>query len=222
MSIKSVGLIPIKLNNQRLPGKNTMKLGNKPLCAYLFDTLKAVKSLDEVYVFCSDEAFQEYVPEHIHFLKRPVDLDSPTTKSKDLLNWFLSRVPADIYALLHVTQPFVSAQSIDVCVNKVKSGLHDSSFVVKEIREFAWFHEQPLNYCFDNVVPTQNLDPLYIECEVFVFARQVFEQHQRRIGFTPYLHTVNWIEGVSIDTPEDFALAQATLSMLGSQRKMEA
>ena len=34
---KIVSFIPIKLNNQRLPGKNLMDLEGKPLCNYLFD-----------------------------------------------------------------------------------------------------------------------------------------------------------------------------------------
>jgi len=44
--MKIVAFIPIKLNNQRLPGKNLMLLGDRPLCNYLFDTLVQVN--DEV------------------------------------------------------------------------------------------------------------------------------------------------------------------------------
>lgn len=36
---KIVSFIPIKLNNQRLPGKNLMNLDGKPLCNYIFDTI---------------------------------------------------------------------------------------------------------------------------------------------------------------------------------------
>ena len=36
--MKVASFIPIKLNNQRLPGKNTLPLGKKPMCEYIFMT----------------------------------------------------------------------------------------------------------------------------------------------------------------------------------------
>ena len=47
--------IPIKLNNQRLPGKNIMDLAGRPVCDYLFQTVSQLKEIDERYVYCSDE-----------------------------------------------------------------------------------------------------------------------------------------------------------------------
>ena len=38
--MKTVGFIPVKLNNVRLPGKNTRELGGRALCSYLFDTVR--------------------------------------------------------------------------------------------------------------------------------------------------------------------------------------
>ena len=82
---KTVGMIPIKLTNQRLPGKNTKMLGDKPLCRYLFETLKDVTSLDEIYVFCSDDALRPFVPDYITFLKRPAELDAPLVKGLQII-----------------------------------------------------------------------------------------------------------------------------------------
>ena len=65
---KVAALIPIKLHNQRLPGKNTMLLGNKALCEYLFETVKHVEEIYDIYVFCSDERIKQYIPREIRFL----------------------------------------------------------------------------------------------------------------------------------------------------------
>ena len=59
--MKIVSFIPIKLNNQRLPGKNTMILNGRPTCDYIFDTISKVDSIDEKYVYCSDEAIKPYI-----------------------------------------------------------------------------------------------------------------------------------------------------------------
>lgn len=42
--MKVVSFIPIKLNNQRLPGKNLLDLAGRPVCDYLFNTVAEVGS----------------------------------------------------------------------------------------------------------------------------------------------------------------------------------
>ena len=53
--MKVVSFIPIKLNNQRLPGKNLLDLAGRPVCDYLFNTVAGIDEIDEKYVYCSDE-----------------------------------------------------------------------------------------------------------------------------------------------------------------------
>ena len=214
MQKRVVGLIPIKLNNQRLPGKNIMDLCGKPLCSYLFDTLKEVKNLDDVYVLCSDEEICKYIPEHIKFIKRPKELDLDSVKSKQILDWFVSQVDADIYALMHCTQPFIKADTIDVSIRKVKEEEFDSAFGARPIKEFAWFKGAPINYSFTNVVRTQELEPIYVEGELFIFEKNVLTTLGRRIGEKPYIHPLTWKESICIDELEDFQMAQMAVQMI--------
>ena len=52
--MKTVAIVPMKLNNRRLPQKNTKCFTNgKPLCHYILSTLLKVKGIDEVYVSVS-------------------------------------------------------------------------------------------------------------------------------------------------------------------------
>ena len=53
MPEKIVSFIPIKLNNQRLPGKNLLPLHGKPACAYLFRRHFPGTGIDEKYVFAT-------------------------------------------------------------------------------------------------------------------------------------------------------------------------
>jgi len=53
--MKTVAIVPMKLNNRRLPQKNTKAFTNgKPLCHYILSTLLTVDGIDEVYVYCSN------------------------------------------------------------------------------------------------------------------------------------------------------------------------
>lgn len=213
MSKKAVGLIPIKFNNQRLPGKNTKDLMGHPLCSYVFNTVKEVKNLNDVYVICSDEKICEYLPKELKFLKRPTFLDGSEIKSKQILDWFIGEVDADVYSLMHCTQPFIKKESIEIAVEKVLNEDYDSAFCAREIKEFAWYDGKTVNYDLKNVVKTQDLKPIYIEGEVFVFEKGVLTKKGRRIGEHPYIHPIGWKEGICIDEMEDFRMAQAVLSL---------
>ena len=59
--MKIVVVVPIKLNNERLPGKNVKLLGGKPLIQYILSSLNESEKLDEIYVYCSDNKIKEYL-----------------------------------------------------------------------------------------------------------------------------------------------------------------
>lgn len=208
--MKVVSLIPIKLNNQRLPGKNLMDLNGRPLCDYIFQTVSGIDEIDEKYVYCSDEVIKKYIPKPLQFLKRDTCLDTFETKGTDILSHFLKDIQADIYVLTHVTQPFTKADSIRLALSKVISGQYDSAFSAVEIQDYCWYQGKPLNYNLDNLITTQNLEPVYMETGAFfIFKREVFEQTGRRIGKNPYMFLVDQFEKIDIDTAEDFQLAEA-------------
>ena len=212
---KVVAFIPIKLNNQRLPGKNTMLLGDRPLCKYIFNTVGNIHSIQEKYVYCSDEKICEFMPEEISFLKRDKYLDGYEVKGLEIIEQFIRDVDAEIYVLTHVTQPFTKKTSIEFALQKVLSGEYDSAFSVVELKDYCWYEGKPLNYDMGDIVTTQNLEPVYMETGAFfIFRKEVFTKYGRRIGNKPYMYIVDQFEMIDIDTKEDFTLAEAVASYI--------
>lgn len=202
--------IPIKLNNQRLPGKNLMNLNGRPLCDYMFQTVLKLENVEEKYVYCSDEAIIPYMPQGLTFLKRPRWLDGFEIKGLDIIEQFVNTVDADVYVLTHVTQPFVKKESFDKALNSVICGMHDSAFSAIELQDYIWYNGEPLNYDPSNIVRTQDLTPTYVETGAFfIFKKEVFTKYHRRIGFNPHIEIVDQFESIDIDTREDFELAEA-------------
>ena len=110
---KTVAFVPVKLNNERLPGKNTKAFdGGEPLITYILNTLKTVNNIDAIYVYCSDEEVVKYLPDGVGFLKRSHELDRNTTLILEVLEAFANDVEADTYVLAHATAPFISRQTI--------------------------------------------------------------------------------------------------------------
>ncbi|MDR0425161.1 MAG: acylneuraminate cytidylyltransferase family protein [Clostridiales Family XIII bacterium] len=209
--------IPIKLNNQRLPGKNLMDLNGRPLCSYIFETAAQLDLVDEKYVYCSDEKIAGYIPHGLHLLKRDPWLDGSSIKGTDIIKHFLRDIFADVYVLTHATQPFTRAASIETALDKVHTEGYDSAFSAVKLQDYCWYQGEPLNYSLDNLIVTQDLEPVYMETGAFfIFRREVFENTGRRIGSRPYMHIVDQFEQIDIDTAEDFALAQAVAAYLAS------
>lgn len=212
--MKIVSFIPIKLNNQRFPGKNTKILAGRPTCDYIFETISNVKEIDEKYVYCSDESIIPYISPYekkgLRFLKRDTYLDGFQVKGLEIIEHFVKDVDADIYVLTHVTQPFTKSESIQLALEKVMSGEYDSAFSAVELQDYMWKDGKPFNYDMKNIVRTQDLDPIYMETGAFfIFRKEVFTELGQRIGNKPYLHVIDQFEAVDIDTAEDFEFAKA-------------
>lgn len=207
--MKVVAVVPMKLNNQRLPNKNTKLFTNgKPLCSYILNTLEKVNNIDDIYVFCSDEIIKKYLTNNVKYLKRSSDLDTDTSTMNDILNDFTKKVEADVYVLAHATAPFVKQISFEKCINAVKSGKYDSAFSVKKVQEFLWKDGKPINYKLDNIPRTQDLPIIYKEtCGFYIFKKEVLLNYNRRIGLNPYIYEVDEIEATDIDNAFDFEIA---------------
>ena len=208
--MRTVAIMPIKLKNERLPGKNTMMLDGKPLLQHQLLATMQTGLADELYVYCSDEAVCPYLPKGVRFLKRPAELDLPTSNFSQIFASFSSEVPADIYVYVHATAPFVTPKTIAECIEAVQSGGYDSAFCAVKIQDFLWKDGEPLNFDAANVPRSQDLEHIYRETSgVYVFTKAVFETWHRRIGRKPYVREVSFKEAVDINQPEDFRLAEA-------------
>lgn len=211
--MKIVSIVPIKLNNERLPGKNTKMLGEQPLIRYILTTLLNCDSLTERYVFCSEEKVQDYLPDGVKFIKRPAVLDEPTSNFSQIFAAFKKEIEADIYVYAHATAPYISAESLQKCIDNVVSGEYDSAFTATRIQDFLWQDGEPLNFDAENLPRSQDLKPIYRESSgIYVFRNDVFEQYHRRIGRKPYIREIGYKEAIDINTIEDFELAENFLN----------
>lgn len=205
---KVVAFVPIKLNSQRLPNKNILQIAGHPLCWHIVNNLLNVKGIDETYVYCSDEAVKNYIPENAVFLKRDAILDEDIVKGFEIYEAFINQVDADIYILAHTTSPFIKNETISNALNNMLNEGYDSAFSAHRIQTFAWYKGIPINYDINDVPRTQDMEPIYVETSAFfMFEKGIFTKHNRRIGFNPYIQEVDSVESVDIDTKEDYDFA---------------
>ena len=208
---KVVAFVPVKLNNERLPGKNTKSFDNgEPLICYILNTLMQIKSIDEIYVYCSSQEIKKYLPEGVSYLPRSRELDSNSTLILEVLQAFAKEIKADTYVLAHATAPFLSRNSIEEGLQQVMEGSYDSALSVIKCNEFLWRDNQPINYDKSIIPRTQDLKEIYIETTgLYIYGRDLILKKNRRTGETPYLVQVSRIEAIDINEPIDFQIANA-------------
>lgn len=209
--MKIVALIPIKLESKRLPGKNTKTFyDGTPLMSLIQKACLDAGNIDDVYIYCSDDAVQPYVLPGVHYLKRPKYLDGDSINANDFIREFMHSVDADIYVNAHTTSPFARPSTIAELVEKVASGEYDSAFCAESLRTFMWQDGKPINFDPDHFPRTQDLPLIYGETSIaYVFTKDSFVKHNRRLGSKPYIKEVGRIEAMDIDYPEDFEIANA-------------
>lgn len=209
--MKVVAMIPIKLNNERIPGKNIKRFSDgTPLMLMIQRACLNAEKVNEVYVYCSSPKVCEYLEFGVKYLQRPESLDSNEINCNDIIREFVKKVDADIYVVSHATGPFTKSESIDVCIEAVSSGKYDSAFLARGIQEFLWKNRAALNFDVQHFPRTQDLEPIYSEAPgAYVFLKETFQKYNRRVGIRPYIHEISEIESRDIDCPEDFEIADS-------------
>lgn len=201
--MKTVALVPIKMNNERTPGKNTKLLGDgTPLIKCILSTLVTCDEIDEVYVYCSNDEIKKYLIDGVRYLKRDEKYDTANADVNDMFRTFSREVRADIYVLAHATAPFQTKESIDKGIREVKTGKYDSALAVTKMLDFYWKDNLPENYDTKRIPRTQDLEPIFVETTgLYIFTKNVIEERRSRIGYNPYLLEVSKVEACDINDP---------------------
>lgn len=220
--MKTIAFVPIKLNNERLPGKNLKKFSDgTPLVKVILDKLVYLKGdcIDKVYCYCSNEDIVSYLPKGVEWLKRPGFLDDKFCKGRTIYEEFVKAVDADIYVLCHATAPFTTKEHIKDCIKAVQSGKYSSAFAGHKIQTFFWKDGKPFNFDLSNPPRTQDMEAFYAENpSPYVFTKEVFTKYHSRCGLNPYIAECCSIECVDIDNADDFELADAVYSFIKSKQ----
>ena len=211
-----IAVVPLKERSQRFPGKNLATLNKKPLYESILKSLSVVDEIDEIYIYSSSTKFK--VPfqgktNKIFHKTRPSILDGDNISINEVLRVFLSDTDAETIVLAHATSPFISPETISVCINRVVTGPNDSALAALKLHKFVVFKGNALNFNRDqDLPPLQTIEPVVIEQGgLYVFRKSEFLTRNSRVGVNPYFAYVDSFEGIDIDTAEDFDLAKAMI-----------
>ena len=213
---RTLAIVPMRHNSERVPGKNYRPLAGIPLYHHVIRTLSAVPEIDSIVIdtdsdFIIDDCAAHFP--HVRVLLRPENLRDGSIAMNDVLLNTLDQVDADVVLQTHSTNPFLKADTVSAALTLFNEpgSEFDSVFSVTHLQARLWDADtQPVNHDPSVLLRTQDLAPLFIENSCFfIFTPELLRERGNRIGATPFMFEMAPLEAVDIDVEEDFALAVA-------------
>ncbi|MEL7090195.1 MAG: acylneuraminate cytidylyltransferase family protein [Pseudomonadota bacterium] len=222
----------MKANSQRVKGKNFRPLHGKPLFRWILDNLLSIPTIDRVVIntdarqILAENGLTE--SDRVMIRDRKPALCGDEVSMNLILADDIANVPAATYLMTHTTNPMLSAATIQTALDRyrvgVKAGEADSLFTVNKIQTRFYYEDaSPVNHDPDNLIQTQDLEPYFEENScLYIFSSGSFAATRARIGTAPIMHETPPLENVDIDTPADWALAEAVALILERNEKAVA
>lgn len=220
-----LGVIPARGGSRRLPGKNLIPLGGRPLIDYTIAAARASRRLTAVVVSTDSPRIARHAaargvdPQGL----RPAALARHTSPTAGALRDALRKYEAahgrvDAVVVLQPTSPFRTAAHIDAAVARYESSEADTVTSVRPVRDhpyWAWLpcgrRIRPYHSKRKASLPEARLPPVYMENgAVYVVARSLVargEIYGRRV--VPLVMDGN--SSVDIDEAEDLWWAEFLL-----------
>lgn len=222
--MRVLALILARAGSKRLPGKNGLMLGSKPLIRWSLDVAREVPAIGEILVSTDDEEVAALCRDAGALVPwlRPAELATDTSSSLDAvfhaLDWYeRERGAVDGVLLLQPTSPFRTVESVNAGIDLfVKSGgksvigvspspAHPMwTFRIEQERLVPFVGEGGLR------MRSQDLAPAFVVNGSFYLATPA-SLHRNKSFFgeesLPLL-IESPEEALDIDTPWDFQIAQ--------------
>lgn len=202
-------IIPIKQHSSRIPRKNFVDLGGHPLLYHLIKTLHYC-NFDQIIVDANGDEVVDVVQDlfpTVTISKRPKHLCDDLVGGNELLSRFV--VGDDVLMQLHVTSPFLKADTINKAIKMTVE--HGSVFSVTRIMQRVWLGDMTaVNHDPGGpTLRTQDLPPVYHENGAFFgFKSSFFRQHNARNNAESKMIELDFPETIDIDEQGDLELAR--------------
>ena len=209
----------MKINSQRVIGKNFKSFNGKPLFQWILKSLLEIPEISKIVINTDAENllndFDLFDLNRVQIRSRRPEICGDLISMNTIIADDISNVPADVYLMTHTTNPILKSSTIKDALNTFLSnkaeGNFDSLFTVNRIQT-RFYHKDgsAINHDPNNLIRTQDLEPWYEEnSNLYIFTSESFRSAGARIGNFPFLYETPRIEAFDIDDIIDWQIAEA-------------
>ena len=215
--MKLIALLPMKGTSERVPNKNMRLFDGTPLYHAVMKSLLGSKYIDKVVIntdskIIADDAKKNF-GNKVLIIDRPKSIQGGDVSMNLIIDYDLTQLDEKYFLQTHSTNPLLTVETINKAIEKYfdKINENDSLFGVTKVQtRFYDKDANPINHNPDELLRTQDLEPLYEEnSNIYIFSKDSFiKSNKKRIGLKPLIFEINKLEAIDIDEAEDFKLAE--------------
>jgi CMP-N-acetylneuraminic acid synthetase len=139
--MRVLGIIPARAGSKRLPRKNVLPLGGKPLVAWAIEAARGATKLSRVVVSSDDEEVLNIAAQYdsSYPLPRPVELANDTSPAIDYVRHALQelsrseREDFDVVAIIQPSSPLTLSADIDATIDLLERTGADTAVSVMRL-----------------------------------------------------------------------------------------
>jgi 3-deoxy-manno-octulosonate cytidylyltransferase (CMP-KDO synthetase) len=130
---KILGVIPARLDSQRLPGKVLLPIGPKPMVHWVYERARQSPLLSELIVATDNDKVRQYCASQ----DIPVLLTRQHPSGSDRLHEVMERTDGDVYVNIQGDEPTIRAEHIELLLRPLLDGECEVTTLKVEIDEAA-------------------------------------------------------------------------------------
>ena len=217
-----LAVIPARGGSKGIPRKNIRLLNGKPLIYYQLKNALKSKYIDDIVVTSDDEDILDYASNYdVYLRKRPSELakDDVTLDPViyDAVNYMENMLMKkyDIVVTLQPTSPLLRPETLDKAIRYFIENDLDTLVPVVDATHLYWREVNgKIVPDFKERLNRQYLPKKYKETGAFLISKREFIRENSRFGKKVDIFILDEIEGVDIDTPLDWLIADTLLKRL--------
>ena len=221
-----VCVIPARGGSKGIPRKNLLPIAGKPLIVWTIEQALAVPGLRVIVSTEDAEIAAVSRAAGAEVVERPAELAQDTTASEPVIEHVIATLSArgerpDAVMFLQATSPVRRPGTLARALEQFHASGADSLLAVVAESPFLWRHGSAgavASYDHTRRPRHQDLAPTDLTYRengsLYLTRTEVYERDHNRLGGRIELFVLAPDEAVDIDTPADFARAEALLSRL--------
>lgn len=211
-------LIAVRSNSQRVISKNIRPFADSSLLEIKIRQLLNVESLDGIVVNSDDKIMLDIARKYgCETIERDSFYAQNTVCMSDVYENMALNMDCDIVVYTNCTNPLIKTETINNCISFYKDNSYDSVNTANSVNDFLFLNNKPINYDKDKQPRSQDLPPIYaLNFAINIISKQKMIENKNIIGSNPYLYLVDDLQGLDIDTPLDFEIAEYLFRKYGN------
>ena len=209
---KIAAVIGVRKGSERIVNKNIKPFNDTSLLENKIKTLKKVKNLEEIVVSTDCEKMFKLAQQlGVVAVTRPEYYTSDECPGSENLEFIAKQMDTEYILYTPVTSPLVKSETYEDIINTFRKldDKYDSVVTMNYVKDFLWENDKPLNYDPLNCPRSQDIESIFrLNFGACLLPRETMIKNKYVVGDNPYWYELSETEGVDVDVPFDFNIAE--------------